>query len=182
MKAYMTDTSISINDAWPTAVVQGHSKWCRSIDYTRLTYWSAIHCKLTIDPSCAIFELYIYMTLNNVLALKSRLDLEVSQGWKRHHSISHTSSFVFHCNYGRILYLIWTHHSHGTGPDRTYHPSRFIFSWFFYNFLFVPCGGPSWLQVTTAGYCTLNTQYRIVSHFRNNILVEKRQIFISPSI
>ena len=47
------------------------------------------------------------------------------------------------------------------GPDRTYHASRFIFSSFVsLIFLFVSCGGLSWLH--SAFYCTLNTLYRIV--------------------
>ena len=47
--------------------------------------------------------------------------------------------------------------------DRTYHASRSIFCLFFFNFLFVPCGGLSWLHVSFF-YCTLNTHYRVVSY------------------
>jgi len=36
-------------------VVQGHSKWRRSIDHMRLSNWSAI---VNIALSCAIFELF----------------------------------------------------------------------------------------------------------------------------
>jgi len=36
-----------------------------------------------------------------------------------------------------------------TGPDRTYHASRFILSSFFsLIFLFLPCGGLSWLHIS----------------------------------
>jgi len=45
--------------------------------------------------------------------------------------------------------------------DQTFHPSQFIFSLFLFNFLFFLCGRLSWLHVSF--YCTLNTQYRIVS-------------------
>jgi len=49
-----------------------------------------------------------------------------------------------------------------TGPDRTYHASRFIFSSFFsFNFfLFVSCGGLSWLHV---GFL-LHNKYTISYH------------------
>ena len=51
------------------------------------------------------------------------------------------------------------------GPDRTYHASQFIFSSFFLLiFLFVPCGGLSWLHVCFVLHVkyTISYSYRIV--------------------
>jgi len=55
-----------------------------------------------------------------------------------------------------------------TGLDRTYHVHQFIFSFFLLHFfLFVPCGR---LPLSFWAYCTLNTQYRIVSYSHNTKL------------
>ena len=49
-----------------------------------------------------------------------------------------------------------------TGPDRTYHASRFIFSSFFlYFFLFVPCDGLSWFHVSFLLHVKYTVSYRI---------------------
>ena len=48
-----------------------------------------------------------------------------------------------------------------TGLDRTYHAHRFIFS-FIFNFLFVPCGGLSWLPVSFLLHVKYTLSYRIV--------------------
>ena len=52
-----------------------------------------------------------------------------------------------------------------TGPDRTYHAARFIFSFFSLIFLFVPCGGLSWVQVSFLLHVKYTLLYRIVSVF-----------------
>ena len=51
-----------------------------------------------------------------------------------------------------------------TGPDRTYHASRFIFSLFSLIFLLVPCGALSWLHVRFLLHVKYTVSYRIVSH------------------
>jgi len=67
--------------------------------------------------------------------------------------------------------LIWTAFTI-TGPDQTYHASRFIFSSFFsLIFLFVPCGGLRWLH-TSAFYRTLNiVSYRKRTLWRRGALL-----------
>ena len=47
-----------------------------------------------------------------------------------------------------------------TGLDRTYHAHRFIFSFTFYIFLFVPCGGLSWLPVSFLLHVKYTLSYR----------------------
>ena len=49
------------------------------------------------------------------------------------------------------------------GLNRTYHAHRFIFSFTFY-FLFVPCGGLSWLPVSFLLHVKYTLSYRIVSY------------------
>ena len=51
-------------------VVQGHSKWRRSIDNYATFYSSAI---VNIALSCTIFE--FFLTMNNILPLKSGLEV-----------------------------------------------------------------------------------------------------------
>jgi len=48
-----------------------------------------------------------------------------------------------------------------TGLDRTYHAHRFILVSHF-NFLFVPCGGLSWLPVSFLLHVKYTLPYRIV--------------------
>ena len=51
-----------------------------------------------------------------------------------------------------------------TGPDRTYHASRFIFSSFFsLILLFLPCSGLSWLRVSFLLHVKYAVSYRIVN-------------------
>ena len=71
----------------------------------------------------------------------------------------HCSSYVAEITDGVISYV--TTSSHWTvfmitGLDRTYHAHQFIFS-FFYRVV-------DWAGYPSAFYCTLNTQYRIVSY------------------
>jgi len=60
-----------------------------------------------------------------------------------------------------ILLLPWTAFMI-MGPNRTYHASRFIFSLFF-SLIFCLFRVVDSAGYTSAFYCTLNTQYRIVS-------------------
>ena len=61
-----------------------------------------------------------------------------------------------------ILLLPWTAFTI-TRPDRTYHASRFIFSSFVsLIFLFVPCGGLSWLHVSFLLHVKYTVSYRIL--------------------
>jgi len=48
-----------------------------------------------------------------------------------------------------------------TGLDRTYHAHHFIFSFTLY-FLFIPCGGLSWLPVSFLLHVKYTLSYRIV--------------------
>ena len=50
-----------------------------------------------------------------------------------------------------------------TGLDRTYHAHHFIFS-FAFQFLFIPCGGLSWLPVSLLLHVKYTLSYRIVSY------------------
>jgi len=62
-----------------------------------------------------------------------------------------------------ILLLSWTAFTI-TRLDRTYHASRFIFCWFFFNFSVCSMWSTKLHGCTAAFYCTLNTEHRIVSY------------------
>ena len=53
-------------------------------------------------------------------------------------------------------------HDNGTGPDLS--RSSFYFLVLHYNFLFVPCGGLSWLPVSFLLHVKYTLSYRIVSY------------------
>ena len=63
-----------------------------------------------------------------------------------------------------ILLLCWTAFTI-TGPDRTYHASRFILVCFSLIFLFVPCGRLSWLHVSFLLHVKYTLWYRIIHSF-----------------
>jgi len=66
-----------------------------------------------------------------------------------------------------VVIKIWPSSlSHDHETDQTYHASQFIFS-FFYIFLFVQCGGLSWLHVSFLRHVKYTLSYRIVS-YKNN--------------
>jgi len=132
-------------------VVQGHWKWCRSID----------HIRLSIGPPLYIL-LYLvlflsYLTLNDISHVSTHLLIHLSAHLYYHHHFHHPSllhSFTpgskptFSTNSSHLRLLLPTGlplwQREWTGPIMLI--VLFLVSHF--NFLFVPCGGLSWLPVS----------------------------------
>jgi len=79
-------------------VVQGHWKWRRSIDHTRLSmYWSAI---VSITVCCSNFQV-IWCWI--ILTLKGSLKVIETGAIQK---LMYSFLFAFHSNYGGILYRL----------------------------------------------------------------------------
>ena len=82
-----------------------------------------------------------------------------------HHSFTlslQAQTYFFNKSFPPFLYLLDCLTI--TGLDRTYHAHHFIFSFTFQFFLFIPCGGLSWLSVSFLLHVKYTLSYRIVSY------------------